>query len=110
MPEATAAAGLQFIVKFEGELGEEWRDRYVADPAAAREAFAALGRRDSAFAGLRLLRMNNSGEATLAFDGPVPPIPAVARELSADIVRRLSDAEGVEWAEPNLVGLRETEQ
>ena len=110
MPEADANAPLQFIVKFEDAVARRWVERYVADPNGARTAFAEQMRGNSAYAGLRLVRMNNSGEATLEFEGAAPPIPAVRRELASDIVRRLNAAEGVEYAETNLVGLRENEE
>ena len=100
---------LQFLCKFEEEQALAWRDRYLDDPAAAREAFERFADANPAFAGLRLERMNYSGEATLAFDGPAPLSLAEIEELSHTIVSRLSAAEGVEYAEPNLVGVREGE-
>jgi len=101
---------LQFLVKFDGEEGVRWRDRFLDDPNAARAAFEEMGRRNSDFAGLRLVSMNYSGLATVEFVGD-PPAAAAAREaLSDDIVRRLGAATGVDYAEPNLVGWRESNQ
>jgi hypothetical protein len=102
---------LQFIVKFEPEEATRWRDRYLADPEATRREWARHAASNAAFAGLRLAQPPSaSGVATLEFDGPVPGAASAARELSADIVRRLNAAAGVDYAEPNLVGLREDQQ
>jgi hypothetical protein len=54
--------------------------------------------------------MSPSGVATLELEGSAPSAPAAAQELSDDIVRRLSAADGVEYAEPNLVAAREEDQ
>jgi hypothetical protein len=99
---------LQFLVKLRD--GETWRDRFLDDPAAARQAWADFARDEPAFAGLRLVRMSYSGEATLELEGDAPSSPAVQREMAADIAERLRAAPGVEYAEPNLVGVRENAQ
>lgn len=98
-------ARLQFLVKLSD--GEAWRDRFLDDPNAARQAWNEFARGSSAFAGLRLVRMTYSGEATLELEGDIPPVPSVQREMANDIAARLRAASGVEYAEPNLVGVRE---
>jgi hypothetical protein len=98
---------LQFLVKFERDQAMAWRDRYLANPGETRAEWARFASANSAFAGLKLERMSYSGEATLEFEGSAPASPAAARALSDDIVRRLNAADGVEYAEPNLVGVRE---
>ncbi len=99
---------LQFQVKFEDEEAARWRERFLADPDGARREWAQFARSNAAFAGLTLqLPPNGSGVATLELDGGAPAAPAAQQELSDDIVRRLNAADGVEYAEPNLVGVRE---
>jgi len=105
-----AHLNLQFVVKFDREEGLRWRDRFLENPNEARAAFEAMGRRDAAFAGLRLVSMNYSGLATVEFVGAPPSAPAAREALSDDIVRRLGAASGVDYAEPNLVGWRETNE
>jgi hypothetical protein len=101
-------ARLQFIVKFEPAEATRWRDRFLADAEGTRAEWARFAASSSAFAGLRMqLPPNSSGVATLELEGEAPGSPAAAQELSADIVRRLNAAAGVDYAEPNLVGLRE---
>ncbi len=103
---APGGAKLQFLVKLQD--GETWRDRFLDDPNAARQAWSDFTGRNSAFAGLRLVRMSYSGEATLELEADAPPSPQVQREMADDIARRLRAASGVEYAEPNLVGVRES--
>jgi hypothetical protein len=106
--DSAGGSRLQFIVKLAD--GETWRDRFLDDPAAARQAWAEHVRANPAFAGLRLERMSYGGEATLELEADAPSTPAAQMELARDIARRLSAAPGVEYAEPNLVGVRESVQ
>ena len=98
---------MQFIVKFKGDAAVEWRDRYIEDPAAARAAFARFAAQNPAFANLRLERMTYGGEATLSYDGDAPADARALEALSRQITARLNAAEDVDYAEPNLVGVRE---
>lgn len=109
-PAVAAGNVLQFLVKFEEDEAMAWRDRYIANPADAREAFEAFAARNSAFSNMRLTRMNASGVATLEFDGPAPASQDAARQLSSELAGRMNNAAGVEYAEPNLVGWRENSQ
>jgi len=105
-----ASGPLQFLVKFEGDQAMAWRDRYLADPDECRDAFREFARTHAAFAGLRLARVSYSGVATLEYAGPAPATPEGRLEMTDGIVRRLSAAEGVDYAEPNLIGRTETPQ
>jgi hypothetical protein len=98
---------LQFLVKFEDAEAAEWWGRFQANPGETREAFSDFARGSAPFTGLRLLNMSPSGVATLELEGAAPSAPAAAQELADDIVSRLSGADGVEYAEPNLVAARE---
>jgi hypothetical protein len=99
---------LQFQVKFDDAEAARWRERFLADPDATRRQWDEFARTDSAFAGLKLqLPPNSSGVATLELEAAAPDAPAAQEALSDDIVRRLNAAEGVDYAEPNLVGVRE---
>lgn len=101
-------ARLQFLVKLED--GSAWRDRFLENPAAARAAWTEFTQSHPEFAGLRLERMSYSGEATLELESAAPESAAAQQALSSEIVGRLRGAEGVEYAEPNLIGGRERPQ
>jgi hypothetical protein len=105
-----ADTSLQFIVKFDAAEATRWRDRFVADPEGARAEWARFASQNPAFSGLRLERMTYSGLATLELEAAAPGSAEAVRQLSADIVRRLNAANGVDYAEPNLVGVREEAQ
>jgi hypothetical protein len=99
---------LQFLVKFDEAEAARWRERFLADPNATRAEWEQFARTHAAFSGLKMqLPPNGSGVATLQLEGGAPEAPAAQEALSDDIVRRLNGADGVEYAEPNLVGVRE---
>lgn len=99
---------LQFLVKFEEAEAARWRERFLADPNGTRAAWEEFARSNTAFSGLKMqLPPNGSGVATLQLESGAPEAPAAQEALSDDIVRRLNGADGVEYAEPNLVGVRE---
>jgi hypothetical protein len=107
-PDGAGGVTLQFQVKFEDAEAARWRESFLADPDATRAEWERFARSNSAFSGLKLqLPPNRSGVATLELDGGAPAAPDAQQELSDDIVRRLNAADGVEYAEPNLVGVRE---
>jgi hypothetical protein len=107
-PASPADLPMQFLVKFEDAEAAAWRDRYRANPNETREAWDEFARENAPFSGLKLAQPPNySGVATLELAEPAPETPAAAQELSEDIVSRLSAADGVEYAEPNLVATRE---
>ncbi len=108
-PATPSGPPLEFIIQFEPAAGEELRDAFLRDPAEARSLFAERAQRDPRFAGMRLDQVSWGFQAKVSFREWTPRDPAERFAFAQEVVSRLSDAEGVSYAEPNLVGVRGVE-